>query len=408
MPKIVKNGTKRVMFMDTPMHGKKVGIWVARQRYLCQSCRSTIYPDVPHMHAKHDMTTRLVEYIEEHGTSRTFSAIANEIGMDPQTVSGIWNAYAKRKMDELGPVTPDWMGIDELFLMRAYRCVITNVREKTLVDMLPNRKKATVLAYLGGVMDGEKIKIVTMDMWDDYRQAVKLALPKAIIIADRFHIMQHASQGVERVRKQLRASLNFNKRIGLIGDRWLFLTSREKLSADQTMVLEAVLEQYPTIKEAYHLKEAFRDVWQVTARADAEARYADWLKRVEASNVSEAFKPLTTALVNWREEAFNYLDVRLTNAYTEGMNGLARRMDRNGRGYSFPVLRAKLLMMYSAHKRAAPIPFKRSRPVPAGVCMGLGMALPSTCEEEANTAPGRFLGLDISTLAAEVAKWPEN
>jgi hypothetical protein len=114
------------------------------------------------------------------------------------------------------------------------------------------------------------------------------------------------------------------------------------------------------------------------------------------------------ALVNWREEAFNYLDVRLTNAYTEGMNGLARRMDRNGRGYSFPVLRAKLLMMYSAHKRAAPIPFKRSRPVPAGVCMGLGMALPSTCEEEANTAPGRFLGLDISTLAAEVAKWPEN
>ena len=224
-----------------------------------------------------------------------------------------------------------------------------------------------------------------------------------IIIADRFHIMQHASQGVERVRKQLRASLNFNKRIGLIGDRWLFLSAREKLSADQTMVLEAVLEQYPTIKEAYHLKEAFRDVWLVTARADAEARYADWLKRVEASNVSEAFKPLTTALVNWREEAFNYLDVRLTNAYTEGMNGLARRMDRNGRGYSFPVLRAKLLMMYSAHKRAAPTPFVRSRALPQGM-MGFGVALPSTCEDEANT----FLGLDISTLADEVAKWPSN
>lgn len=172
------------------------------------------------------------------------------------------------------------------------------------------------------------------------------------------------------------------------------------------MVLEAVLEQYPTIKEAYHLKEAFRDVWQVTTRAEAEARYADWLKRVEASNVSEAFKPLTTALVNWHKEAFNYLDVRLTNAYTEGMNGLARRMDRNGRGYSFPVLRAKLLMMYSAHKRSAPISFVRSRPAPPDGMMGFGMAV-STCEEEAIAVPSRFLGLDISTLTAEVAKWPE-
>jgi len=98
LPKIVKNGTKQVMFFDTPMHGRKVGIWVQRQRYLCQTCHRTLAPQVPHMHHKHDMTERLVDYIQQHGTARTFSALASEIGIDPQTVSDIWNAYARAKL----------------------------------------------------------------------------------------------------------------------------------------------------------------------------------------------------------------------------------------------------------------------------------------------------------------------
>jgi len=111
LPKVVKNGTKEVLFMDTPMHGKKVGILVARQRFLCQGCRSTLYPDVPYMHEKHQMTNRLVAYIQRYGTERTFSAIANEIGITSQTVSDIWNAYAREQLAKLAPVTPEWLGI---------------------------------------------------------------------------------------------------------------------------------------------------------------------------------------------------------------------------------------------------------------------------------------------------------
>lgn len=405
IPKLVRNGTKKVMFMDTPMHGKKVGIWVARQRYLCQSCRKTIYADVPHMHIKHDMTERLVSYIEQSGTARTFTALASEIGIDSQTISGIWNSYARQELDKIGPVTPEWLGIDELHIMGAYRAVITNIKERTLVDMLPNRKKATIIAYLGAVMESDKIKVVTMDMWDDYREAVKIALPHAKIVVDRFHVMQHASKAVEMVRKSLRANLNFKKRIGLIGDRWLFLSARENLSAQQTLVLEAVLEQYPTIKQAYQLKESFRDVWTCSDRATAESRYGEWKTRVDASDASDAFKPLLTAMENWRVEIFNYMDTRLTNAYTESFNSLARKMDRMGRGYSFPVLRAKLLMMNSCHKRGAPIPFRRSAPPVASTMM---LSAPSPPEDEWAMLPGRFLGLDISTLAEELGKLPEN
>jgi hypothetical protein len=39
-----------------------------------------------------------------------------------------------------------------------------------------------------------------------------------------------------------------------------------------------------------------------------------------------------------------YVDRRITNAFTEAMNGLIKITNRNGRGYSFPVLRARMLL----------------------------------------------------------------
>lgn len=44
-----------------------------------------------------------------------------------------------------------------------------------------------------------------------------------------------------------------------------------------------------------------------------------------------------------RLEILAYFDWRLTNATTEGLNSIVRQVDRMGRGYSFDVLRVKLL-----------------------------------------------------------------
>lgn len=39
----------------------------------------------------------------------------------------------------------------------------------------------------------------------------------------------------------------------------------------------------------------------------------------------------------------NYFDQRITNAHTESLNNLTRSVMRQGRGYSFEVIRAKML-----------------------------------------------------------------
>lgn len=67
-----------------------------------------------------------------------------------------------------------------------------------------------------------------------------------------------------------------------------------------------------------------------------------------------AFAELLSAMKNWREPIFNYFDHRVTNAYTEAMNGLIKIANRAGRGYSFEVLRARMLLNYRAIRHPEP------------------------------------------------------
>lgn len=55
------------------------------------------------------------------------------------------------------------------------------------------------------------------------------------------------------------------------------------------------------------------------------------------------FKALITAMTNWHDQIFNYFESSMTNAFTESSNNLTRTANRMGRGYSFGVIRARML-----------------------------------------------------------------
>jgi transposase len=109
-------------------------------------------------------------------------------------------------------------------------------------------------------------------------------------------------------------------------------------------------------------------------------------------------------MANWRHEIFNYFDQRLTNAATESLNGLAKIMNRLGRGYSFDVLRARLLLNYRHQKFEAP---RVSRTFPG---FGGTPGNVSTFATQTGSAEprGRLLGIDISTLMEELDHDDEN
>ncbi|WP_448208673.1 transposase family protein, partial [Azospirillum sp. sgz302134] len=70
---MVANGTKTQGLRDTPIHGKRVLIEWARQRFLCRGCGRTSYDQHEAFDPDRRMTKRLVEYIGRTALRLTFT-----------------------------------------------------------------------------------------------------------------------------------------------------------------------------------------------------------------------------------------------------------------------------------------------------------------------------------------------
>src|SRR5690606_14513492 len=201
------------------------------------------------------------------------------------------------------------------------RCVLTNIEERTLLDVLPNRSKETVVGYLSRLPNRGRIQYVTMDMWQPYKDAVKAVLPKATIIVDKFHVVRMANQALETIRKQLKEGLSPKERRGLMHDRFILLKRHKELTEMDKVTLDLWTKNHPSLGIAYELKESFFDLWDIDSRQKAYLKYHDWKAKIP-KELQTAFEPLTKAMENWEAEIFSYFDHRVTNAYTESLNSL--------------------------------------------------------------------------------------
>ena len=145
--------------------------------------------------------------------------------------------------------------------------------------------------------------------------------------------------------------------------------------------------------KAHRAKERFYNIYEAPSRSDAEKRYREWDASLDPE-IRSTFGPLLTAFHNWEGPILSYFEHRVTNACTESSNNLIRAVQRMGRGYSFDVLRARILFVrHGAHKMK---PFPR----PKEKELELGYGLPSTEIEPEEISQG----VDISTLLYLIEK----
>lgn len=340
-----KFGIRNPEFQDLNVHAKRVTILVTRQRYRCAECSHVYVTPVPHMHEKHKMTERLVEYIREQSMRRNFSEIGREIGVDEGTVRTIFRAYAKKLDKTYKPYTPEWLGIDEVNLGGQARCVFTDISGRRVLDMLPEIKQPFVEQWLLINMNPKIVEVVTIDMHQAYRLATQKVLPKTKIIVDKFHVVRAANDALDIVRRATHKNVDDFQRRQLKRDRRIMLKRRDKLTKDQLDTLHKWIGQFDDLGTAYLLKEAFFDIYTFRTKYEAEMAYQVWLDKLNEQSdlIRQSFSAITTFMTNWREWIFNYFDVQATNAYTEGANGLIKRVQRDGRGYTFDVIRAKAI-----------------------------------------------------------------
>ena len=408
------HGRNEQVIRDMPTHGKRVGIYVDTRRWRCQSCGKTFMESLPAVNAKREMTDRLTKWIGQQSLKRTFASIADEVGIDEKTVRNIFRDYINDLEAEFRFETPKWMGIDEIHLIRP-RCVISNIRNNTIVNMLPNRDKKTVTNYLYNLDGKSEVQYVAMDMWTPYRDAVQAVIPDARIVIDKFHVVRMANDALEKVRKNLREQLTPKQRRGLMHDRFVLLKRERDLNDQERLLMDGWTKNYPALGEAYRLKEDFYGIYEAGTPEEAMRRYEAWYRAI-STEIRPYFADLIRAFTNWQPFILNYFEHPVTNAYTESLNSLIRVMNRLGRGYSFEALRAKILFTEGIHSRKQARPkFERKRasePVEMGRAlpddaMGYGppvlekvraMKPPKEADQHKAPPPPKNYGADISTL----------
>jgi len=292
-------GTREQRFMDMPIRAKRVGVRPGRRRLKCKSCGRIFIEPLADMDEKHRMTRRLVEHIERESLNHTFTDVAETCGVDERTVRLIFEDYKQRLEKVYTFATPAVLGIDELHLVGHPRCILTNVEQRTIIDLLDKRDQKTVQTYLSNLKDGHKIEVVTMDMWRPYRLAVHAALPNAVVVVDKFHIVRMANIALDQVRKDLRESLSDKKRRQLKRDRFILLHRKRDLDDKDLFILDTWSKNFPDLGHAYDLKEAFFDIWDEQDKASTWTKYEEWKESIPAELVSQ-FKDITTA-TGWAE-----------------------------------------------------------------------------------------------------------
>src|SRR5438034_1858986 len=119
---------------------------------------------------------------------------------------------------------------------------------------------AQFYAWLGA-RKSARIRLAVMDMWKPFRTATLARAPQAAILFDKFHIMRHLGEALDKVRKSEYARLSGKDRRYIKGQKYTLLSRRENLSMEGRQTLKTLLAANKRLNTAYLLKESFGQLW---------------------------------------------------------------------------------------------------------------------------------------------------
>ncbi len=121
------------------------------------------------------------------------------------------------------------MGIDEIYRGKKgkFLTVVCNLETAEPLWFGKERKKETLDEFFRSQLRSSqrrRIEAACVDMWQPFRQSIKQWSPGCKIVYDRFHIMQHANEAVNEVRRAEFFRQGKAKRGLIKGKKWLLLS----------------------------------------------------------------------------------------------------------------------------------------------------------------------------------------
>ena len=351
-PTGIINQTDVRKFRDLKISEREVWLHVKVPQFSCSTCKRYFFHNPDWVVSGKSYTERQAKWIFEMCQKQAFTQVAQLTDMCHKTVERLFYDYA-RKIVNLPQryANVRKMGIDEIAHRKGkkdYACVLTDLERGIQLDVLPNRKKETLIAHFQslGTQFCEQIKVVSCDIWKTYINVAKECFPNCEVVIDRFHVVKSLNEVLDVLRKKLRKENQEDDCFKYL--KWTLFKRSEKCSEDENIFLQQAFEKSWLLEEIYQLRKSFNAMFDIAENQKELSKSIHcWIQHAQQLDYAPLNKFIKT-LRNWKEPIATFANEHISNAATEGLNNFLRYFKRISFGLpNFENMRLRILVASS-------------------------------------------------------------
>lgn len=283
-------------------------------------------------------TKRFAMVIGQLCRAMTITDVAKRMNLHWHTVKDLDKQYMRLQLAAAPEAKPEMIGIDEISRRKGhdYRIVVSDlVAGRAIWYGGKDRSEESLDEFYGwlGTDKNAKLKIAVMDMWRPFSKSTRKNAPQASIFFDKFHVLRHLNDALDKVRKKEYARLTGENRKYIKGQKYILLSRKENLDSDGRKSLKALLKANRRLNTAYLLKESFSQLWDYKSSGWAKRFFKNWKESLKWQRLKSFEKFAKMIERNWDGiAAYCDAESKVALGFVEGLNNKIRVIQRRAYG----------------------------------------------------------------------------
>lgn len=318
-------------------------IRLKKRRFQCKNCRKVTVSETSLIQKNCQISEPLRQKVAQALVNRqALTHIAQDLAISTSTVHRKLKEFTfKEDFSRL----PEILSIDEFSYQKGKLAFIAQDFEtKKIITILENRTQTTIRNHFFRYSKEARnsVKVVTVDMSGSYIPMIPKLFPKAKIVIDRFHIVQHMSRALNHTRIQLMTqfdkkslkyrALKYYWKSVLKDSRKLSLNSFRSRTFGETLTpkecLTEIFHLVPELKGYYDLYQFLLFHLQ-----EKNADYFFDLIEEALPHLNQTFKTALRTILHHKQHVINAIELPYSNAKLEATNKLIKDIKRNAFGF---------------------------------------------------------------------------
>lgn len=321
---------------DLPWGEFQTTVFIEIYRVKCPQC-GVKREKVLQLPTKAPFSKRLEDAVGLACESAAARQVARQFCLSASTVRRIAVRYLERWDAGRRQPALRQMGVDEIHLGKQQRflTVVCNLETGEPLWFGRERKKQTLDEFLRTELSARQrrgIEAACVDMWEPYRLSLAQWAPHCRIVYDKFHIMQHANDAVDEVRRAEFFRKGGRMRGLVKGKRWLLLSRWVHLDTGKKRQLNKLFALNRRVMKAYLLKESLDRLWSYHYEGAMLRYLQNWIDQLRWQRL-EPLRKLALMLLDHLDGILNYCRTKVPLGVVEAVNGNIKSLLRRGRGY---------------------------------------------------------------------------